>query len=565
MCLWMTNRDILVVECPNTRCSGCRYFSAPICVKLEAPHGTSNHQAKAILLETEKKLIHLGGHNVGLPLEPPWHVEGWESVYTGENESNLRNIVDAYVVGPYLAVFSLQGKNQIVYRSYPLVRTSLELALLDELSSKTGNPINGYSDFRVSISERISAASSQVSSGIAESLPEISESTKKRISDVVAHRRTVLGLFFSLLLDDEVEEVFLDRPGAVLYFDHQRFGRCHSNFSLTDKMVSRLVTLMRAESNLHLDRANPSLKTDMRIAGTILRFSACVPPLSPDGLHLEIRRARSNPYTILDLIRIGTLTIDAAAALLVAIAGRFNITITGGPGSGKTTLLNALDMVTPIPWRKIYIEDAVESRLIEGHHQVRIKVDPVDERSRQSNKSIEIVKSLHRSPDYLILGEIQTAEHSQALFQAVAAGLRTIQTCHSDSAASLMSRWTIGHQVDSSSIALMDVIVTLDRPVPGQSRRHVKEIVEVRRDIDHRGVVFVGLNKVFDLRNPGAKTGRWAKDGAFRLRAQTASCKDYAQIFEKATEGLRFALEEADIDSVPSLIEELWCSEHDSA
>jgi flagellar protein FlaI len=481
----------------------------------------------------------------------------------GENESGLQNVVDAYVVGPYLAVFYLQGKNQVMYRSYPLVRTSLELALLNELSNKTGNLTNSYSDFSVSISERISATSSQVSSSIAESLPEINESTKRRISDVVAHRMTVLGLFFSLLLDDEVEEVFLDRPGTVLYFDHQRFGRCYSNFTLTDKMVSRLVTLMRAESNLHLDRANPSLKTDMRIAGTILRFSACVPPLSPDGLHLEIRRARSSPFTILDLVRIGTLTVDAAATLLVAIAGRFNITITGGPGSGKTTLLNALDMVTPITWRKIYIEDAVESRLFGGHHQVRIKVDPVDERSRQSDKSTEIVKSLHRSPDYLILGEIQTAEHSQALFQAVAAGLRTIQTCHSDSAASLMSRWTIGHKVDSSSIALMDVIVTLDRPVPGQSRRHVKEIVEVRRDIDHHGVVFVGFNNVFDSRSPGAKVEKWAKDGAFRLRAQTASCKDYAQVFEKATEGLRFALGEAGIDSVTSLVEELWCSEHD--
>ncbi len=558
----MTSRDVLVVKCPDTRCSGCSHFSAPICAKLESLHSTSNHQARAILLETEKKLVHLGGHTVRLPLEPPWHAEGWESVYIGENESGLQNVVDAYVVGPYLAVFYLQGKNQIMYRSYPLVRTSLELALLDELSNKTGCIANSYSDYRASISERVSAASSQVSSSIAESLPEISESTKGKISDVVAHRMTVLGLFFSLLLDDEVEEVFLDRPGAVLYFDHQRFGRCHSNFILTNEMVSRLVTLMRAESNLHLDRANPSLKTDMRIAGTILRFSACVPPLSPDGLHLEIRRAQSSPFTILDLIHIGTLTVNAAATLLVAIAGRFNITITGGPGSGKTTLLNALDMVTPITWRKIYIEDAVESRLIEGQHQIRIKVDPVDERSRQSDKSIEIVKSLHRSPDYLILGEIQTAEHSQALFQAVAAGLRTIQTCHSDSAASLMSRWTIGHKVDSSSIALMDVIVTLDRPVPGQSRRHVREIVEVRRSIDHRGVVFVGLNKVFDLRRSGTEVRGWAKDGAFRLRAQTASCKDYVQVFEKAIEGLRFALEKDSIDLVTSLVEELWCGEH---
>ena len=565
MCLWMTSHDILIVECPNTRCSDCRHFSAPICVKLESLHDSSNHQAKAILLETEKKLIHIGGHNVGPPLEPPWYAEGWESVYIGENEFHLQNIVDAYIVGPYLAVFYLQGENQIMYSSYPLVRTSLELALLNELSGKTGNLTNSYSDSRVSISERISVSASQVSSSIAESLPEISESTKQRISDVVAHRMNVLGLFFSLLLDDAVEEVFLDRPGAVLYFDHQKFGRCHSNLTLTDKMVSRLVTLMRAESNLHLDRANPSLKTDMRIAGTILRFSACVPPLSPDGLHLEIRRARSSPYTILELILNGTLTIGAAATLLVAIAGRFNITITGGPGSGKTTLLNALDMVTPITWRKIYIEDAVESRLIEGHHQIRIKVDPVDEKTRQSDKSIEIVKSLHRSPDYLVLGEIQTAEHSQALFQAVAAGLRTIQTCHSDSAASLMSRWTIGHQIDSSSIALMDVIVTLDRPVPGQSRRYVKEIVEVRRDIDHRGVIFVALNNVFDSLSSGTEVKGWAKDGAFRLRAQTVSCKDYVQVFEKAVEGLRFALEESSIDSVTSLVGELWCGEHDKA
>jgi hypothetical protein len=111
----------------------------------------------------------------------------------------------------------------------------------------------------------------------------------------------------------------------------------------------------------------------------------------------------------------------------------------------------------------------------------------------------------------------------------------------------------------------MDVIVTLDRPVPGQSRRRVKEIVEVRRNIDHRGVVFVGLNKVFDLRSSGTKVREWAKDGAFRLRAQTASCKDYVRVFERATEGLKFALEEDSIDLVTSLVEELWCDEHDIA
>jgi hypothetical protein len=91
----------------------------------------------------------------------------------------------------------------------------------------------------------------------------------------------------------------------------------------------------------------------------------------------------------------------------------------------------------------------------------------------------------------------------------------------------------------------------------------VTEIVEVRRDIDHRGVVFVGLNKVFDLRSSGTEVREWAKDGAFRLRAQNARCKDYVQVFERAVDGLRFALEEDSIDSVTSLVGELWCNEYD--
>jgi type IV secretory pathway ATPase VirB11/archaellum biosynthesis ATPase len=294
----------------------------------------------------------------------------------------------------------------------------------------------------------------------------------------------------------------------------------------------------------------------MQILGIPLRISTSIGPLSPDGFHLEIRRARFKPFTLQDLINNNTISEGAAAVLLLALASRFNITITGGPGTGKTTLLNALDMTTPDWWRKVYIEDASESRTIENHHQVRLSVDPVDERFRSSTKEDEIIKSLHRSPDYLILGEIQTKEHSEALFQAIAAGLKVMQTCHSDSASGLIARWKVAHDIAESSICQMDLIVTLIRPRPGESRRIVSEIAEVCRELDNGIVKFSGLNRIYSLHD--GITSEWSEGGSFMSVAKNLGLVSH----EPALESLISAMSnspEFDISTAPSL---LWTASH---
>ncbi|MHA2433090.1 MAG: ATPase, T2SS/T4P/T4SS family, partial [Candidatus Thorarchaeota archaeon] len=239
---------------------------------------------------------------------------------------------------------------------------------------------------------------------------------------------------------------------------------------------------------------------------------------------------------------------------------RFNITITGGPGTGKTTLLNALDMSTPSMWRKIYIEDAIESRVLTSHHQVRIRVDPVDEISIRFDKTSEIVKSLHRSPDYLVLGEIQTAEHSKALFQAIAAGLRVMQTCHSDSAASLVARWTSGHGIEKTNVALLDLIVTMERPVPGKSYRRVNQIVEIRREVVDGFLMFFGLNTLYDWRDP--ESVRWAQDGAFMFHAHRIGLESHVPAFEAILTCLEHEMSSSSTGPSPSLSDRLWGEGH---
>jgi Flp pilus assembly CpaF family ATPase len=339
-------------------------------------------------------------------------------------------------------------------------------------------------------------------------------------------------------------------------------GRCHTNITFPDENITRILTLLRSESNFHLDQRNPSLKTDLIILNNRLRVAASIPPLSPDGLHLEIRRARTKPFTLLELIHNGTMPLEVAATLLLAVTSRFNITITGAPGVGKTTLLNALDMTTPRWWRKIYIEDTLESKLLQKHHQIRIRVDPIDEAEGRFKKSVEIIKSLHRSPDYLILGEIQTREHSHALFQAISAGLNTMQTCHSKSAASLISRWTLNHNINPSNIALMDIIVTLDRPIPGQSKRFVKEIVEVKKQLVDGLLVFSGLNTIYNQNSSREQVTGWADNGAFLTQAHDIGLKNHLPALNALVKLLSNELEkEITPISVP-LGEKLWNKIH---
>lgn len=520
---------VRIVQCSSNRCGSCPKQSKLECQELVS--GNQNEKESTILMEKSRGLVHIRFSGNPIITEPPWSTEGWESIFIGKDNDlfhNVLDLVDIYRVGPYVSLFfDEQDCHLIRYSHLPVVGTALELSLLSDLVNDYRCSINPVMKKRESVTKQIEHIITDISSQIKRQIPEINENTRTRMAQIAAYRTNILGRIFPILLDEMTEEVYLDGPNSSIYFDHQKMGRCITSSTYDDDEVPRIVTFLRSESNLHLDRSNPSLKMELILLGSSLRLSASVPPLSADGLCLEIRRAKRQPFTVRNLIENDTITRKAAAILLLAVNSRLNITITGGPGTGKTTLLNALDRVTPRWWRKVYIEDAIESMTLRNHHQVRLQVDPVDEQHKRLNKSEEIVKCLHRSPDYLILGEIQTIEHSKALFQAVAAGLHSIQTCHSDSAASLISRWILGHSIEKSNLGLMDLIVTLERPKPGESIRYVKEIVEIRKGIKNGLLTFMGINSVYD--SISKNIGHFVDDGAFRTLERSLGISNHEQ------------------------------------
>ena len=340
----------------------------------------------------------------------------------------------------------------------------------------------------------------------------------RELSRLAAFEAVGLPTIFALSRDRNVQEFFLDSPNSTVYLDHAKYGRCESRIFLAERERRALETHMDTFKGYTLDYANPSLKNEFDVFGTRLRVSLDLDPLAVSGFSLDVRKLTSNVLTLRDLVAMDVLSVEAAAFLLASLEAGVNVTIVGETGTGKTTLLNALDEALDPRLRRIYIEDAVETKdlLERGYHQMKLRVDTFERGGEtQRTKSAEITKILHRSPDMVILGEIQSEEHSRAFFQALSAGVRGLQTFHSSSPEQAIRRWLELHGISKANLLDLGIMVQMLRPQRLSSRRCVQSISTVSgspaREREEEGEVEPWLRRMYTRGPEGLlrRTASW--------------------------------------------------------
>jgi len=303
----------------------------------------------------------------------------------------------------------------------------------------------------------------------------------ERIAFLATLERIKLSKLFPFLIDNKIEEIFIDGPNDNVYLNHQEYGRCKTQIFFNQTEVERLKTFLRIYSGKRLDFNNPSIKLVLNNDFFYCRFSADVAPIQSTGFSLDIRKLNKNILTIQDLLKNNTLNSQICSFLFFNIIKRKNITVTGETDTGKTTLINALDLLTPKQFRKIYVEDVIESFHQTNYekHQLKFIVDPSENNKiNRITKEDQIKKLLHRTPDLIYLGEILTKEEAKAMFHCLAAGLRGFQTIHARDFISLINRFLYHFKISKMCLSDLDLLILMNKTSKNERRIHkISEII----------------------------------------------------------------------------------------
>jgi pilus assembly protein CpaF len=209
---------------------------------------------------------------------------------------------------------------------------------------------------------------------------------------------------------------------------------------------------------------------------------------------LTIRKFAQQPLTLADLVRLETLTPQAAAFLRVCVMERLNILVSGGTGSGKTTTLNALSSFIPSDERIITIEDAAELQLQQAH-VVTLESRPPNLEGRGEITIRHLVRNaLRMRPDRLILGEVRGSEALDLLMALNTGHDGSLSTIHANGPRDALARLETMTLMAGTELPLravreqvasaVQIVLHQERARDGRRRiTHISEITGLSGDI----------------------------------------------------------------------------------
>ena len=284
-----------------------------------------------------------------------------------------------------------------------------------------------------------------------------------------------LGILEPLLDDETVTEIMVNGPDDIYVERSGLIEKVPLRFTSVEQLYQTIDRIV-AEVNRRVDESSPMV--DARLS-TGERVNVIVPPLALNGPVLTIRRF-PQPYTLSQLIGMGSLDEATADLLIACVRAKLNLVISGGTGSGKTTMLNALSSAIPDSERIVTIEDSAELKL-QQPHVVRLEARPANTEGSGLVSIRDLVRnSLRMRPDRIIVGEVRGGETLDML-QAMNTGHEgSLATVHANSADDSIVRLetlasmsevpvpsdTLRDQINSA----IDVVVQLTRTARGTRR-----------------------------------------------------------------------------------------------
>ncbi|HDS59757.1 MAG TPA: hypothetical protein ENN54_05655, partial [Thermoplasmatales archaeon] len=310
------------------------------------------------------------------------------------------------------------------------------------------------------------------------------------LSDIFAKYTAGLGILEDLLLDEHVQDIYINAPVVNnplhLIVDGEEYT---SNIYFSEGDVQSLSSRFRSLSGRPFSEGSPIL--DMALDHYDARVAAISPPLTEKGVAFALRRHGSTPWTLPKFIRYRMFSSRAAGLLSFLVDGQASMLIAGSRGSGKTSLLSALLLEIPQRYRILTLEDTPELP-VDDLQELGYKIQSLVTRPITSggqtgvDPRTALRTALRLGESVLVLGEVRGQE-TRVLFEAMrvgAAGNLVLGTIHGATARDVFERIVHDIGVAPTSFKATDV-VTIAAPLRMgggmEKRRRVLQISEVSK------------------------------------------------------------------------------------
>jgi archaeal flagellar protein FlaI len=273
------------------------------------------------------------------------------------------------------------------------------------------------------------------------------------------------GKIDPLMRDPNIEDISCDGVNKSVYIWHRSFESIETNVKFdNDDDLDNLVVKLVHMAGKHVSSAFPIV--DASLPGKHRLAVAYRREITPFGTAFTIRKFRDDPYSIIDLINIGTFTEDMAAYLWICLENRASVMVLGGTAAGKTTALNALGCLIRPGSKIMTIEETAELNL--SHENWVSLIARQSYGLGGSNVGevalFDLVKTCMRHrPDLMIVGEVRGQE-AYVLFQALATGHGGMCTMHAENVVSAVKRLTQKPMdISPAYIPLMNIVMSVQR------------------------------------------------------------------------------------------------------
>ncbi|MCR5201842.1 MAG: Flp pilus assembly complex ATPase component TadA [Lachnospiraceae bacterium] len=230
---------------------------------------------------------------------------------------------------------------------------------------------------------------------------------KQRIITQIFNSIRKLDVLQELIEDNEINEIMINGPSEIFYEKNGQIVRFADEFSSKEKLED-VIQQIASNVNRVVNEKNPIL--DLRLSDGS-RVNIVLPPVALNGPIVTIRKFPDKQITMEDMIRLNTISEEAAMFLKKIVKAKYNIFISGGTSSGKTTFLNALSNFIPSDERIITIEDSAELRIQNIPNLVRLESRNKNVEGKNDVSIRELVRSsLRMRPDRIIVGEVRGKE-----------------------------------------------------------------------------------------------------------------------------------------------------------